>query len=101
MTSLKKQSDDLDKQVKEQSKNKKKLESKFIDLGARSMRENLLFNGIPESESENCEVKVKDFMVKELDLEPQSVNDMTLDRVHRIGRAKGPGSIRPIVAKFH
>ena len=101
VSNLKKQCDDLDKQVKEQTKSKKKLESKVIDLEARSMRENLLFNGIPESESENCEVKVKDFMIKELELETQTVNDMTLDRVHRIGRAKGPGTIRPIVAKFH
>ena len=57
------------------------------------MRENLLFHGIPESENENCGVKVKDFMVKELVIEPQALNYMTLDRVHRIGRAKGPGTI--------
>ena len=40
-------------------------------------------------------------MIKELELEPQTVSDMVLDRVHRIGRAKVPASIRPIVAKFH
>ena len=81
---LKKQCDDLEKQVKEHAKTKTKLESKVIDLEARSMRENLLFNGIPESNNEDCGVKVKDFMVKELELEPQAVNDMILDRVHFI-----------------
>ena len=101
VTNLKKQCDDLDKQVKEQVKTKRKLESKVIDLEARSMRENLLFNGIPESDPENCEVKVKDFMVKELEIDPHTVNGITLDRVHRIGKPKGPGFIRPIVAKFH
>ena len=65
------------------------------------MRENLLFNGIAISEHENCEVKVKDFMIKELELEPQTVSGMVLDRGHRIGGAKVPASIRPIVAKFH
>ena len=65
------------------------------------MRENLLFNWIPEFNNEDCGVKVKDFMVKELELQPQAVNGMILDRVHRIGKPKGYVTIGPIVAKFY
>ena len=79
-----------------------KLESKVTDLEARSMRENLLFHGIPESHNENCELLIKQFMAAELKIEHEIVDAMVLDRVHRIGRyAKGPKFVRPIVATFH
>ena len=42
-----------------------KLESKVTDLEARSMRENLLFHGIPEFHNENCELLIKQFMPAE------------------------------------
>ncbi|MEW8545055.1 MAG: hypothetical protein AB2693_16140, partial [Candidatus Thiodiazotropha sp.] len=99
---LKKQCDSFEKQVQEQNMSKSKLENKITDLEARSMRENLLFHGIQETPNENCEVKVKEFMVSELSFDENSVNSITLDRVHRIGRGpRGPGFTRPIVAKFH
>lgn len=97
---LKKQCDSFETQVTEQNKTKAKLESKITDLEARSMRENLLFHGIPETQNEDCEMKVKEFLINELGLESDSVNTITLDRVHRIGRGT-KGSTRPIVAKFH
>ena len=48
------------------------------------MRENLLFHGIPESQNEDCELKVKQMMVNELKLAQEVVDSMILDRVHRI-----------------
>lgn len=96
---LRKQCESFEKHVEEQNMSNSKLESKITDLEARSMRENLLFHGIPETPNENCEVKVKEYMVSQLNLDENSVNSMNLDRVHRIGRGpRGPGFTRPIVA---
>ena len=76
-----------------------KLESKVIDLEARSMRDNLLFYGVPEGgEHENCEDLVKQFCADRLYI--HEARDMKFDRVHRVG-APGLNKIRPIVAKFH
>jgi DNA repair exonuclease SbcCD ATPase subunit len=72
------------------------LESKANDLEARSMRENLLFHGIAETNGENCETLVKSFITDTLNIKEQ----ITLDRAHRIGKPNSNGP-RPIVAKFH
>ena len=82
---LQKKFSDLTNQVNEQSKSKTKLEAKLTDLEARSMRENLIFNGKPETTNEDCEVKVKDFMIKELKIDAGKTESMVLGRVHRIG----------------
>ena len=75
------------------------LEAKVIDLETRSMRENLLFYGIPErGQNEHCEDLVK--QVCEETLELNGARHYTFDRVHRIG-AHSNNKIRPIVAKFH
>ena len=76
-----------------------KLESKLTDLEARSMRDNLLFYGIPEGgDNENCEEHVKRFCAKKLFI--HDAREMKFDRVHRVG-TPGLNKIRPIVAKFH
>ena len=76
-----------------------KLETKVVDLESRSMRENLLFYGIPEGgPQENCEILIKELCVNHLEMpEAQS---MLIDRAHRIGPSK-PNKTRPIVVKFH
>ena len=59
---------------------------KIIDLQARSMRENVIIRGIPESEQEtwdDTEAKVVDFMKKELKI-PDADGSM-IDRAHRMG----------------
>ena len=82
------------------------LNEKLSDLEARSMRENLIFYGIPESpppvqgqpiQIENCERLVKDLIKDYLKVD---ANEMPFDRAHRLGgfRAKKP---RPVVVKFH
>ena len=73
------------------------MNEKLLDLESRSMRENLMFCGLPESTPDNCEQLVKDPIRNTLNIDH---TDITLDRVHKIGneRAQKP---RPIVAKFH
>lgn len=78
------------------------MKKSLLDVQSRSMRENLLFFGIPEVSKENCIDLVKDFCVKELKIDT-GVNKLQIDRAHRIGNkfTSGSGKPRPIVAKFH
>ena len=71
------------------------LEDKTNDLEFRSLRENLLFHGIPEGQNEDCENLVKHFIAEKLDI----MQEITIDRAHRLGKPKG--TVRPIVVKFH
>ena len=71
------------------------LEDKTNDLEFRSLRENLLFHGIPEGQNEDCENLVKQFIAEKLDI----MQEITIDRAHRLGKPKG--RVRPIVVKFH
>ena len=76
-----------------------KLETKVVDLESRSMRENLLFYGIPEGgPQQNCEILIKELCVNYL--ETPEAKSMLIDRVHRIGPSR-PNKTRPIVVKFH
>lgn len=58
-----------------------KLRDELLDLQCRSMRQNLLFRGLPESDGENCEDVVKDFITSVMKIR----SDVRFDRVHRIG----------------
>ena len=95
---LKKSCDSFEKTSKSLSVKNDELSKKLIDLEARSMRENLMFYGIPEEgEKENCEAKVKQVMTNILHME--SVEEIIFDRAHRVGQRSA--STRPIVVKFH
>lgn len=77
-----------------------KIEDKTNDLEFRSIRENLLFHGIPETQSEDCEQKVKSLISETLGI----VKEIGFDRVHRLGKRATNANAnvnRPIVAKFH
>lgn len=71
------------------------LNERHLDLQMRSMRDNLIFEGILETQEENTEEILKEFLKSEMNItdEPQ------FHRVHRMGR-KTQGRPRPIVAKF-
>ena len=74
-------------------------DSKLVDLKARSMRDNLIFYGIPEGgEHEDCKKLVKGLCEKTLDM--LRAHELKFDRVHRVGSKSGT-KVRPIVAKFH
>ncbi|KAK3102973.1 hypothetical protein FSP39_015426 [Pinctada imbricata] len=72
------------------------LKERHIDLQSRSMRDNLIFNGIIEAPEENTENVLVDFLKQEMDIE---LDPTKFHRVHRMGRG-GNGKTRPIVAKF-
>ena len=103
ISGLQKRCNDLESKCEEYEKKGSKLNKKLLDLESRSMRENLVFHGLPESPNENCETMVKQFCHNKLALDEAEANAMILDRVHRIGRPEKqrPGGARPIVAKFH
>ena len=70
--------------------------AKTEELEFRSMRKNLLFQGIKERDDENCEVLVKKIINEKLGI----TKDISFDRAHGIGRPI-TGKCRPIVVKFH
>lgn len=102
---IKELSEKVDYLIKQQAEiniKRNNSQEKIIDIQWRSMRENLIFSGIPESrnpglEVENCEFMIKDFIRTELNIQ----KEISFDRVHRLGRysefQKYP---RPIIAKF-
>lgn len=83
------------------SKDNKYLKGTVLDLQARSMRDNLVFSGIPEQAEEDPEKTVVEFITKHLKLPTETVKNITFQRVHRLGGKKSDsGRPRPIVAKF-
>ena len=71
----------------------------IIELKARSMRENIVVNGINENENEtwqNTKTKLQEFFQNELKIEAEY--DIEIDRAHRIGQNKN--GTRPIVANL-
>ncbi len=67
------------------SEGNKKIKETVIDLQARSMRDNLVFSGIPESAEEDPEVTVKTFIKTYLKLSEDTVENICFERVHRNG----------------
>ncbi|CAB4036793.1 Hypothetical predicted protein, partial [Paramuricea clavata] len=76
------------------------LNSRVIDLQARSMRDNLMFYNLPEREDENTNNLIHNLLQEQLGI--SNAKTIKIDRSHRIGR-RTPGSRRPraIVAKFN
>ena len=70
---------------------------KLADIQDRSMRDNLLFTGIPENSHEDPEHTVKDILQNKL-----GIPGVELERVHRIGPYNSNKTNRPrtILAKF-
>lgn len=86
---------DFEESMKNLATQNETLEAKANDLEARSLRENLLFHGINETQNENCETLVKQFIAEKLNV----TQDVTIDRAHRLGKPRN--KTRPIVVKFH
>ena len=61
------------------------LQSRVIDLQARSMRDNLIFYNISEKKDENAKEIIHDLLENKLDLENANEN-VKIDRAHRLGR---------------
>ena len=105
LKSAKKEIESLDKSCKNLKSSIRNLEQenssmtdKISELEFRSMRDNLIFYGIPENDpkTEDCHSILKTFIQDNLHID---ANDITFDRAHRLG---GPNSKspRPVIAKF-
>ncbi|PJE78134.1 hypothetical protein CI610_02935 [invertebrate metagenome] len=70
------------------------LRSIVTDLQCRSMKANLVFNGLSENVREDTEALVRSFLYNELDIQ-----DVEFGNVHRFGKRKQDRP-RPIVARF-
>lgn len=94
----------LDATLKKVNEENETLKSKVLDLENRSMRNNLMFWGIPEQTNhgspENCDNLVKKFISDELEVDATA---MTFERAHRIPATIGPNTKtpRPMVVNFH
>ena len=75
------------------------LHEKFLSLETYSRRENLIFDGIPESAQESCLEKVYDVLQNNMNIRDARDNIM-FQRVHRLGHMYAGGRPRPIIAKF-
>ena len=90
------------KPLKERCKDLEDSSSKYLDkitdLESRSMRDNLMFYGIPESDGEeDCELLVKKLCDEHLKMASDA---LMFDRVHRVG-VKKRNAHRLRVTKFH
>ncbi|XP_074658293.1 uncharacterized protein LOC141911210 [Tubulanus polymorphus] len=92
---------DLEKVVADQDAIIKSDHELLLDQQWRSMRDNLIFYGVEESENENTEDLIKGFCEKDLKLPKTTVDSFKFARTHRLGRRKNEQKKpRPIVAKF-
>ena len=82
----------------------KDLQEEVLDLKARSMRDNIIIQGIKECEkSESREKLVKDLrkvLAETLKMPSKDIALVKVDRCHRIGAKKDDGSPRPVVYKI-
>lgn len=98
--------DTMAKQIRALEQNQQyfntKQNEKITDIQWRSMRENLIFSGIPETtdyfeNGEDCEQTIHEFIKNELHTE----DNIQFDRAHRLGRFSRTQLFpRPIVVKF-
>ena len=84
------------------------LNSKLEDLQWRDMRDNLVFSNIQESQGEDCELLIVNFLKEEMNIAPaliysqQNVSgEIRIDVAHRIGK-RNANSFKPraLVVKF-
>lgn len=105
---------ELENEVRDLRQANKMMDEKVIDLQCRSMRDNLVFTGIPEpepattdrmgedkqdapkTEAEDVEKTLQTFLKTEMGFE----DDIACERVHRMGRPRRDNQPRAIVAKF-
>ena len=72
------------------------LEYKSIDLEARSRRNNIIFHGLKESRSKDCNAIICQFLYDQFQ---NSINDANITRAHRLGRFD-PNKTRPVIVAF-
>ena len=81
------------------------LKESLVYVQSQSMRNNLVICNIEERQSEDTESIVRDFLVQKLKIAQDTVNQIQIERAHRIGPLKsgnenGARQARKIVCKF-
>ena len=81
------------------------MDNNILDLQCRSMRDNIIFHGLPEQKNKTHqypEELVKTFLVAKLNIKSEEAASIDFARVHRLGKPKvdanGRVKSRPIVA---
>lgn len=100
LKSLKQSCTALEKKCKWLQSEKEKNEEKLLDIETKSMRDSLVFYGIPEAptgQKENCHQSVSDVINNVMNLEGRFTFDSAY-RPKQRGHGSGP---RPIIVKFH
>ncbi|WAR28630.1 hypothetical protein MAR_014334, partial [Mya arenaria] len=94
----------LEKQQEDIKLRQDKTDERSIDTQWRTMRENLIFSGIPEinhatfkERGEDCEQTIQNIIKNDMNVE----REILFDRVHRLGKYNRNHQYpRPIIAKF-
>lgn len=78
----------MQRSVEDVTRENLKLKEKMLEMTAHSMRDNLIFSGIPEKTNENVEDVLKTFFINELGINREIVQKISFLRVHRLGPAR-------------
>ncbi|KAH3818260.1 hypothetical protein DPMN_119862 [Dreissena polymorpha] len=90
----------LDTKVKTLSDEKSKTENKLMELEMKTMKDNLVFYGLPEASPgtrEDCKATVLNVLNKLLDIQ----EDIMIDSAYRPTQQSRGGRPRPVIVKFH
>ena len=92
---------ELKKGVEDLTRNANSEKERAIKLESHSRRNNLNFFNIPE-EKEDSFAKTEGILCKFLkeELKAKDVEEISIERAHRIGKPRADGKPRPIIAKF-
>ena len=74
-----------------------KLHEKNLEMDTYNRKVNLLFHGLPQEDNENCTEKVKKFMTEQLAMSPEDVQNINIQKCHRL-----PGKAKPnaVICRF-
>jgi hypothetical protein len=76
------------------------VKEELLSQSARSMRDNLKFFNIAETDNENCEITIQNFLKTEMNISDDDMQRIHFDRVHRVGNKVGNAN-RVIVGKLN
>ena len=80
----------------------KDLQDKLLYAEVYQRRENLRFYGIEEKSGgkEDTHPVLQEFFVRELEIQPEDVQKIEFQRVHRVGKTNEDGKPRGMIARF-
>ncbi|KAL7375566.1 hypothetical protein ABVT39_019873 [Epinephelus coioides] len=82
----------LETSVNHISRENIKMKEKMLEMMTRSMRDNLIFTGIPEKKDDTAEEALRNFFTDMLGMSREIVRKITFHRAHRLGAQRSPAS---------